>query len=97
MQEKAYQIHRDVLGKIWREKRFYSLADAPICVCTEYGLVMETNKNNLQPAVCCDTLISFDSFDSAIQIWHVNLNESRLPMTFHFYVPYLNQPFSLRV
>lgn len=98
MQLKAYQIHmEDALGKIWREERFYFLADAFICVCAEYGLVMETNKDNLQPAVCCDTPISLDSFDSAIQIWHVNFNESRLLMTFHFHVPYLNQPFSLRL
>lgn len=94
MQVEANHIHMvGALGKIWREQRFYFLADAFICVCTEYGVAIE-NKNNLQPAVCCDMPISSDS---AIQIWHVNLNESCLLMTFHFHVPYLNQPFSLRL
>lgn len=46
------------------EESFCFLADLS---CVEYGLVMEI-KYNLQRAVCCDTPISFDSFESAIQI-----------------------------
>lgn len=68
-----------------------------VCVCNKCGLVMEINKHNPQPAVCCDTPISFDSFESAIQIWDVNLNESRRLMTFLFHSPHPNRPFPLRL
>lgn len=68
-----------------------------VCVCVDYGLVMEINRHNLQPAVCCDTAISFDSFESAIQIWDVNVNEPRVLMTSHFHLPHPNQPFPLRL
>ena len=49
-----------------------------VCECVERGLVMEINKYNLEPAVCCDMPISLDSFESAIQIGDANANESRL-------------------
>lgn len=38
------------------------------CVCGDSDPLMEINRHHLQPAVCCDTPISFDSSESAIQI-----------------------------
>lgn len=56
------------------------------CVCADGDPLMEMNRHHLQPAVCCDTPISFDSSESAIQMWSVNGNESRLLKAFQFHL-----------
>lgn len=76
-------------------ERFFSSQN--LCVCVDYGLVMEIKQHNLQPAVCCDTPISFDSLESAIQIWDANVNEPCVLMTSHFHSPHPNQSFPLRL
>lgn len=96
----------ETLGMIWRvdESLCFLACHSSLCVSVwlyayvsvcvyRVRPVMKITKRNLQPAICCGTPESFDFFESAIQIWDVNLNESRLLMTFHFHLPH--QPFSL--
>ena len=49
---------------------FVCLQTPRLCVCVCVCVLWKISRHNLQPGVCCDALISFDSSSkSAIQIW----------------------------